>query len=421
MNRQMKDQLDNVRSRINAARDEKARLTKQAQDAQADFASSTSDAPVGQHPDFLRAQQAHRDLAGVNASLESLKSEEMYYLQRIAGEDGGILMQSFLQDPQALAELNQIATSKVAIGRKGLGEAVSRDQLVEQWSRRRAIAADDILDYSPTGAARIQSPQGIVPQLRRQLTVLDLIPTDTLNNNVYEYVQETGSFNTASETEELALRDSADLELVDAEARARTISHWFKMSRQALADIGGLQATVQNRLLYGVRRRLEDQIISGNGEGEYILGILNTTGIASVDYSAVLEADATLDGIVDVILSDAEPSGVVLNPADWQSMQVAKADSSGVYLSGGPFGSTPRTLWGLPVVLNAQMPAGQALVGDFNIGAVVLVRESPNILLSDSDQDDFVRGRVTIMAEGRFALAVPQPTAFAVVQLTDPS
>jgi hypothetical protein len=45
------------------------------------------------------------------------------------------------------------------------------------------------------------------------------------------------------------------------------------------------------------------------------------------------------------------------------------------------------------------------------------VREGVTVLASDSDQDDLLRNRVTLLGEARFALAVWQPSAFAVVDL----
>jgi hypothetical protein len=50
-------------------------------------------------------------------------------------------------------------------------------------------------------------------------------------------------------------------------------------------------------------------------------------------------------------------------------------------------------------------------------GATLFVREAVQVIASDSDQDDFVRNRVTLLGEGRFALAIWQPSAFAVVDL----
>jgi hypothetical protein len=45
------------------------------------------------------------------------------------------------------------------------------------------------------------------------------------------------------------------------------------------------------------------------------------------------------------------------------------------------------------------------------------VREAVQVIASDSDQDDFTRNRVTLLGEGRFAVAIWQPSAFAVVHV----
>jgi hypothetical protein len=42
----------------------------------------------------------------------------------------------------------------------------------------------------------------------------------------------------------------------------------------------------------------------------------------------------------------------------------------------------------------------------------LFIREGVDVLLSDADQDDFIRNRVTLLAEMRAALAVFRPSAF---------
>ena len=79
------------------------------------------------------------------------------------------------------------------------------------------------------------------------------------------------------------------------------------------------------------------------------------------------------------------------------------------------------TLWGLPVVLNLAMTKGKALVGDWAQGATLFVRESTNVRVSDADQDDYTRNRVTMLGEGRWGLAVWRPACFAVISLTFPA
>jgi HK97 family phage major capsid protein len=143
--------------------------------------------------------------------------------------------------------------------------------------------------------------------------------------------------------------------LTDAECVAKTVAHWIKVRRQQLADMPGLANALNQRLTYGVNRRLEAQILNGDGTGENLLGILHTAGIgapASVTGDSV-NSDLALNGLQNVMAAAAIPDAVVLNPADWVKMVEVKASGSGERLdSDGAFSAPLTTLWGLQVVLN---------------------------------------------------------------------
>jgi HK97 family phage major capsid protein len=171
--------------------------------------------------------------------------------------------------------------------------------------------------------------------------------------------------------------------------------------------------------MYGVLRKLEQQVIAGDGVGDNLKGILATPGIGAPDVSAdVLAAGKTLEGLVTVLVSGAVPNVIALSPRDWADMLKAKAAGSGEYYSGGPFIATAQALWSTPVVPALGIPVGSALVGDTRLGATLLVGEGVHVLISDSDSDDFTRNMVTLLAEGRWALATWQPSAWALVDLT---
>lgn len=55
---------------------------------------------------------------------------------------------------------------------------------------------------------------------------------------------------------------------------------------------------------------------------------------------------------------------IILNPADWQRLQVEVAQQAPTLSLGLP--SAPATLWGLPVVVSDHMPAGEVIVGDLS-------------------------------------------------------
>jgi hypothetical protein len=351
-------------------------------------------------------QQEHHDL------LESVVRDPAT-TARPSGDawDAGALLAS--QDVRD--RLTEMAhTSKLSIGRVGLGEIASPEALAANFGSG-AMAAD----VAGTPNMRRGDYAGILPQLHRPLSILDLLPTATTDQNSIPYTQEGGSVATAAETAEGAVKPEAALSLADVEAKAATIAHWLKNRKQVLADHPALQGIIEGRLRYGVLRRLEGQVLSGDGTGENIRGILQTSGIGAVTFTTgALVADQILRGITSVTLADAQANAIVCNPLDWQTVLLAKTSGSGEYInSDGPFGQTFTSMWGVPLIVSPAVAQGTALVGDFRLGAQLFIREGVSVLLSDSDSDDFVRNRVTILAEMRAALAVYRPSAFTLVAL----
>ena len=157
------------------------------------------------------------------------------------------------------------------------------------------------VDTPETSLSRLGPYQGVISQLRRRLTVLDLLPTLTMEGASFAYTPEGGSLDTAAETGEGQVKPEGDVLLPDATCVARTIAHFIKVRRQQLADLPTLATTLNSRLSYGVERRLETQILNGDGIGENLLGILHTSGIGAPASVAgdTTNADLALDAIVE--------------------------------------------------------------------------------------------------------------------------
>jgi len=375
-------------------------------------------------PEFKRTETALKDLNDIQLQIASVEQEHTYLLGRISGVDGGnTLNEGFLSDPAAMTEWRIIAESNEPFGDRIMGTWKSRDQLLAEFDQRRnlmASAGDVVL---PSDAARTTF-YGVVPQLRRQIRLLDLIPTAPMDSGSFDVLTETGSLDSGpAETDELTVKPSDNLAFTEQTVKARTIPVWTRISRQTLGDVPGLSNVIQTRLMYKVERRLENQIIGGDGTGVNLLGIVHTSGIgapASVTGDSV-NSDLVLNALGSVLTSEAEPNAACLNPADVIKMLKVKAAGSGQRLdSPGAFAAAlaDLTLWGLPVIASTGVATGHALVGDFTRGAILFIREGINIRVSDSDQADFINNAVKILAEGRWALLVQQPAAFAYVPLT---
>jgi HK97 family phage major capsid protein len=415
----LKDQLKEIDSELSEARDDRAEKAKARDEARDKYANSGAKAGSDE---FKEARAAVQALGEVDDKIAQLTQNKVGVLE-LLGRDGSEALgkddrpsgnptdpreswgaAALLDRPDVQEMLGSAAHSRARIGRQQIGEVMSRD----------AFAADVV----GTTAMRRGDYYGILPQLRRSLRVLDLLPTGTMDSNTFPYTIESGAFTGAAETVEGDAKPEAAITFTDAEVTARTIAAWLKLQKQSLADTPALRSIIDSRLRYLVLRRLEAQVLAGNGTAPNLRGILNTSGIGTVAYDSGQEkADHLLDGIVTVLLADAEASGAVVNPLDWRDILKSKASGDGHYFSGGPFQVTPEIAWGVPLVPSVAIPQGTALVGDFALGAILMIREGVQVLLSDSDQDDFTKNRVTLLGEMRAALPVFRPAAFATVAL----
>lgn len=245
-------------------------------------------------------------------------------------------------------------------------------------------------------------------------------------NNAAEVAQATASTGSSGTKPESALT------FEQASAPVVTIAHWIPITRQAIADAAQLQTYVEGRLLVGLDRRLNSQIINGDGSGANMTGILNTTGIQALDNTATTGYWAThalpsagtdrenfdrilrATTLIDTV-GDATATFVALNPMDVEAFLMI-VDGNSNYLAGSPYSAAGlATLRGLRVVKDRNIAAGTALVGDGTMAAV-WDREDANILI-DTINDQFIRNMLTILAELRAALTVFRPVAFAEVDL----
>jgi HK97 family phage major capsid protein len=177
------------------------------------------------------------------------------------------------------------------------------------------------------------------------------------------------------------LKPEAGIGLTEAEVVAAVIANWIKLSRTQIADVPGLQTTINDRLMYSVMRRLQNQVLSGDGTGENLTGILNTTGIGEIPFSATPPlTDLALDGIVGVLVADAVPDAVAVNPVDWGTMLRAREGANtGQRLDGsGAFGTPPVTMWGLPAVPTTGLPQGEARAASRRAAACSCARPCPS-------------------------------------------
>jgi HK97 family phage major capsid protein len=222
------------------------------------------------------------------------------------------------------------------------------------------------------------------------------------------------------------LKPQSSFQFVGEQAPVRTLAHWEAAHRNVLADEPQLRSIIDNELLYGLRLLEDNQILNGDGAGENLKGVLQTTGIQTYNHASVSAAmsapkDTKADGLRRAatlsFLAYYEPSGIVMHPNDWEDIELTK-DANGQYLVAVSvaMGGEPR-VWRMPVVETPAIAEGTALVGAFGTGAQLYDREDASIRISEQHSDFFIRNAIVILAEQRLALAVKRPEAFVKVTL----
>jgi HK97 family phage major capsid protein len=284
---------------------------------------------------------------------------------------------------------------------------------------------------NPLGFGTIQRDP-MIPRRQRTTRVRDLFNVARTNANLIDYFKVTGFLenggkgNAGSVAERdgsaFALKPKSNLAFTSAQAPVRTIAHWEAAHRNVLADEPQLQATINNELLYGLALEEDRQILQGTGLNEELEGLLVVSGTQSYTQTSggspvaatETKADAVRRAITRVLLANYDAQGVVLNPLDWEDIELTKSTTGEYILVANVAIGAEQRLWRQPVVATPAMPEGTFVTGAFGLGVQLYDREQANIRIAEQHADFFVRNAVAILAEERLAMAVKRPESVVV-------
>ncbi|MEM6381092.1 MAG: phage major capsid protein [Pseudomonadota bacterium] len=254
---------------------------------------------------------------------------------------------------------------------------------------------------------------GVIAPPNRRMTIRDLITPGQMDGNTLEYVQEIGFNNNAATVAEGAAKPQSDIKMDLVPTTAKVIAHTAKASRQILDDAAQLRTYIDGRLRYGLAFAEELQLLNGDGTGQNLHGIVPqaTTFSAPFTVTGGTAIDTMRLAMLQAALAEYPATGHVMHPTDWTRIELTK-DDAGWYIMSNPQGTTPPTLWGLPVVATQALTIDKFLTGAFQLGAQLFDRWQARVEISTENEDDFVRNLVTMLCEERLALAVYRPEAF---------
>lgn len=304
-------------------------------------------------------------------------------------------------------------------GVKALHAAVVTHQSLKlpafKMAARAAVTkAAPTVDAMGPSAAAPPAYVGLVPFVHEPTRVAELIPSAQNDSPSVEYVRHTSTTGTAGVVAAGTLKPSVTLGTERILSRAVKLAVVTAANDEDLTDLGDFQAYLTNELTRLVVDAENGELLSGDGTGEHVQGLLNVTGAQLLDNSGATPL-SHLDAIQRAVrllrtgAAKCAPDGIVLHPSDWENIVTSK-DSYGRYLLGEPGQITAPQLWGVPVVQTTAMPAGTCLVGNFAQAAAIHWRAGMSVQ-ANYGSDGFVKNMTYFRAEERLGLIVARPAA----------
>lgn len=263
---------------------------------------------------------------------------------------------------------------------------------------------------SPAGAVDFATTfdKTVVEAARTPLVVRDLFGSENISGSTLVYLVEGAIEGAPAVTAEGDPKPQVHF----ADPTPKTVSLakvacFIRESDEYINDYPFLASAINGRLMYELGLVEQGKLITDlSGTSGIQTGSLPATGAADV-------ADAILQAAMDVQNgSGYAADAIVINPADWYALRVAK-DGDDRYYGGGFFGAqSVDNLWGIPVCVTSSIAQGSVMVGAFKTCASVVQNGGVSVEATNTNKDDFEKNLMTIRAEERLALAVRRPAGF---------
>jgi HK97 family phage major capsid protein len=285
---------------------------------------------------------------------------------------------------------------------------------------------------TPSGAVLVTVPPPEPVVLGQPVAMLRSVIPAERNAGQIRYLRQTVRDNQAAVVAPFARKPTSNYQLEPVEDKTRTIAHLSSpIHRNDLADSSALQAFVQSEMYYGIERALESEIITGDGTGEHLPGLANTSGVLAVPYATNL-VTTTRKAVTALENEGLTGTAWVLNPADWEAVELSATTTGSLLMAEAgqatPVQSSARRLWGIPVVATPACPDGAGWLADFGSTRLFVTEEvsltwfegvyDANAFGTGDGASDFERNLIRFRVEGRFGFGVTRPSGVVHVDLS---
>jgi HK97 family phage major capsid protein len=211
---------------------------------------------------------------------------------------------------------------------------------VAELLERKTTITSAAVGASTSGVLQIDRIPGITPEARQTLRVRDLLPARPTTMQVVDFVKVNTPMAIASPQVEATDKAQNTVTFSSVSEKVRTIATWIPATKQILADFTELNGFLTSTLPYYVDLEEELQLLSGDGTGENLHGLIPQSSAFNTSLLSGSAGWQRLDIIGRAVqqiaaAKELDPSFVVLHPNDYWSIRLTK-DSFGRYILGDP-------------------------------------------------------------------------------------
>lgn len=393
-----------------------------------------------------------KSIGEYNAALVELKGakqtqgDELVVLKTKQAETEAKMQDAYKKFEQAIEELQKKAAAfdryseskqqeRKTAGQMFIESAEFKTAQTAQSTTTQPMQLKAITGLAASAGALVRADRDptVYDGPRRAMRVRDLIPTVPTSSNAVEVMRQNVFTNAAAAQApvapstaigggELQTKAESNITWSLTTYPVRTFAHWIPASRQILNDAPQLQSLIDIDMVYGLDLKSDQQLLLGDGTNQNVTGLLVDAGVSNVAPDAATTTAALLGAAKIAHIRKAITTlqtfeyynfnGITLNPVDWEHIETAKG-TDGHYIWASVSQGAEDRIWRVPVIVTNAQPAGVFLIGDWTMGARLYDAEQASIRISESHADYFVRNGVVILAEERYAFAIPRPKAFA--------
>lgn len=256
---------------------------------------------------------------------------------------------------------------------------------------------------------------GFVEAVTRPIQLLDIVPLGQTGMEQIVYMEETTRTHAAAEKAEGAAYAESTFVLTEKTSSVRKITDSLPVTDEQLEDVAQASSYINGRLTFGLRQRLDGQILVGDGTAPNLRGIKNVVGIQTQAKGTDPITDAFFKAMRKIrVTGRAIPTHHLMHPEDWEKVRLLRT-ADGLYIWGNPSEAGPERMWGLPVVQQDADAAGTGYVGSFMPAWVSLFERRGVDVQVGYVGTQFTQGKRTVRADTRMAFVVFRPAAFSTV------